>query len=117
MSSPRSAGASTPKAEWSCDSERCVIRFFDPGRPAGPADVGVAGPFSKRSGTWEWAWGNDNDASDARANTDPVRMFGEGRGIVRVAELHWNADEVDAWEVTQYAPTDGLVQLPWRPQR
>ena len=50
-----------------------------------------------------WSWGNEAYDDRARGRVAPARIFGEVRGIRRLAEAHWPAEEVDAWEVTQIA--------------
>ncbi len=89
---------------WHFDAETDTIRFFD--SPTGEtvvADVTITGSFSKKSDTWLWAWANQNYAESARAAMNPVRVFGEVRGIEQFQNGHWSAEEVDAWEVTQIA--------------
>jgi hypothetical protein len=91
-------------ARWSYEGELGTLRFYD--REAGPAlvaDAEVAGSFSTRTNTWMWAWGNEQNEASDRARTEGVQVFGEVRGIAKLAEAHWPAEEVDAWEVTQLA--------------
>jgi hypothetical protein len=81
-----------------------TLRFYDDATgEAVVADVTVTGSFSTRTNTWMWAWGNDNYPDEERAKVDPVRVFGEVRGVERLARVHWPAEEVDGWEVTQIA--------------
>ena len=45
-----------------------------------------------------------------------VRVFGEVRGIRKLAEAHFEADEIDGWELTQIAAyllgADGVYRAP-----
>ncbi len=90
---------------WDFDDEASTISFSTPGDPANGvlADVTLVGSFSTRTETWLWSWGNDNYPDAARAKVDPLRVFGEIRGIYKFAFSKWPAEEVDAWEVTQIA--------------
>lgn len=89
---------------WHYDDEARTLSFFDerPGT-AVVADVTITGSFSTRTSSWMWAWGNDGYSAAARAAVDPVRVFGEVRGIEKLRSAHWDAEEVDGWEVTQIA--------------
>ncbi len=92
------------KKRWFYDDETRTMRFYDdPNGEAVVADVVITGSFSTRSSTWLWAWGNEDYPDDERALVDPVRVFGEVRGIEKLAQAHWRAEEVDGWEVTQIA--------------
>lgn len=62
-------------------------------------------------------WGNDEYADDERVRVDPVRVFGEVRGIEKLAEPYWSGDESDAWHVTQIAAellgADAIYRAPF----
>jgi hypothetical protein len=89
---------------WFYDSDARVMRFYDEaGGISVLADVIVVGSFSTKSNTWAWAWGNRAYDAAAQRRVDPVRVFGEVRGIRTLAEAHWPGEEVDAWEVAQIA--------------
>lgn len=92
------------KKQWFFDDESMTLRFYD--TPKGEsviADVTIVGSYSKLSNSWMWVWGNDQYADEERAKVDPVRVFGEVRGIEKLANARWEGEEVDAWEVTQIA--------------
>lgn len=92
------------KAKWFFDRDADVMRFYDEQKGATVlADAVIVGSFSTRSNTWAWAWGNSAYSAEDRAQIDPVRVFGEVRGIRRLSDAHWDADEVDAWEMAQLA--------------
>lgn len=92
------------KNRWHFDDETMTLRFFDdPKGEAVVADVAITGSLSTRTNTWMWVWGNDQYDEKDRAKIDPVRVFGEVRGIEKLASAHWPGDEVDAWEMTQLA--------------
>ena len=92
------------KPLWRYDDGTRTIRFYDDTNgEAVVADVRIAGSFSTRTSSWMWSWGNEQYAHEARAATEPVRVFGEIRGIERLASAHWKAEEIDGWEVTNIA--------------
>lgn len=90
--------------KWFCDQDAGVIRLFDSEEGvAVVADIDVVGSWSTRSQSWLWSWGNDGYGWPERRRIEPVAVFGEVRGIKKLAEAHWQADEIDGWEVTQMA--------------
>jgi len=94
----------TERRRWHFDDVDRTLRFFDePGGETIVADVTITGSFSTRTNTWMWAWGNDQYTTEQRFAVQAVRTFGEVRGIPKLADVHWPAEEVDAWEVTQLA--------------
>lgn len=95
--------AFTRREKWFYDGDQRTMRFYDVDGPTVVADAALAGSFSTTSRTWMWAWGNENCDDLERRRVAPARIFGEVRGIGKLAEAHWPADEVDAWEVTQIA--------------
>lgn len=64
------------------------------------AKVTVVGTLSSGSGTWLWAWANPHFRGIETGLIDKVRAFGECEDIVKLTEEKWEADEVDAWEMT-----------------
>lgn len=89
---------------WFYDGLTRTIRFFeDPAAPGVVADVTVVGSFSQRSHTWLWSWANSEYSASERAKVEPLRTFGEVRGIERFHRGQWPAEEIDGWEVTQIA--------------
>jgi hypothetical protein len=67
------------------------------------ADVQFVGSISSRSGTGLWAWDNPTVSTGMTRAVQRVRRFGERRGIRRLTEAKWPADEVDGWEMTSIA--------------
>jgi hypothetical protein len=89
---------------WDYDPDTQTITFSDdPASDRVVADVTLAGSFSTTTNTWLWAWDNGNYTDAQRRAMDPLRVFGEVRGIDQFREPHWNAEEVDGFEVTQIA--------------
>jgi hypothetical protein len=94
----------TQKKRWDYDHDRAVISFSDSlDGPQLVADALIVGSFSTRTNTWMWSWGNDEYEPERRALTQPLKSFGDVRGIEKFATVHWPAEEVDGWEVTQIA--------------
>lgn len=92
------------KKRWFFDDEKKTLRFYDhEDGPSVVADVVITGSFSTNSNTWLWAWCNENYSDEDRLRVNPLRVFGEVRGIEKFAEGQWDAEEVDGWEVTQIA--------------
>lgn len=89
---------------WDYDADSQTIRFSDdPGDACIVADVTLVGSFSTTTNTWLWAWDNGNATESERAAVDPLRVFGEVRGIEQFRTGHWPAEEIDGFEVTQLA--------------
>ena len=62
--------------------------------------VTVVGTLSSISDTWFWAWANPHFRGIEAGLIDKVRAFGECEEIPKLTEEKWEADEVDAWEMT-----------------
>jgi hypothetical protein len=89
---------------WDYDPDAQTITFSDdPASERVVADVTLAGSFSTTTNTWLWAWDNGNYTPEQRSAMDPLRVFGEVRGIDQLRNPHWDAEEVDGFEVTQIA--------------
>lgn len=102
---------------WFFDPEPCTLRFYDDeDRPGVVADVVIAGSFSRNTGTWVWAWGNDAYSEEQRARAEGVAVFGKVRGIRRLSIPRWEARESDCWDVAQIAAylfsTDAIYCAP-----
>jgi hypothetical protein len=92
------------RGKWFYDNEARTMRFYDPPDVPGViADANVVGSFSRRTNSWMWVLGNERYSDAERSRTNPVRVFGEVRGIPQLSEAHWSAEEVDGWEVAQIA--------------
>jgi hypothetical protein len=92
------------KGLWYFDSRAKTLRFYDDeAHPSVVADVTIAGSFSTVTKSWQWVWGNPLYELQDRDRLEPVRVFGEVRGIRRLADARFAADEIDGWEVTQIA--------------
>jgi hypothetical protein len=93
-------------ARWFWTAETRELSFHDePKTHELCADADVIGSFSLDTGTWMWCWGNPNYDADAKRRIDPVRTFGEVRGIEKLSDPHFIATEEVCWElaaVTNY---------------
>lgn len=102
---------------WDFDHEASTLSFSDPGRPTVVADVTLAGSYSTRTHTFQWAWAT-LDAHDPRAAAiTRLRAFGEVRGLPRLTTPNFACDEAEAWELTSLAAyllhADGLYRAPF----
>ena len=91
------------KDRWAYDAESGSMRFFDVGAGGVVADATPVGSYSTKTRTWLWAWDNPTTALSARILVSRVRTFGEVRGIAKLRQARWEAEEVDGWEVSQIA--------------
>jgi hypothetical protein len=82
------------------DNETGEIIFSDHGIPKVIAEYQNVGSFSTKTNTWLWAWANDSITEDTRELAQIVRGFGETHGIEKLTTAHWEAEEVDGWEMT-----------------
>jgi hypothetical protein len=63
------------------------------------------GSISTSSNTWLWAWANESDPESVKTKIRAVRRYGEKHHILKLACPHWDATEVDGWEMTSVAAT------------
>lgn len=92
------------RKRWFSDPDAHTMRFYDEeDKPGIIADMVHVGSFSLTTGTWMWVWGNTNYSEEDQAAVQAVSVFGEVRGIVKLRDAHWEATEVDCWDVTQIA--------------
>jgi hypothetical protein len=89
---------------WDFDDDAGTLRFSDPGRPgdAVVADVDLVGSFSTRSNTFQWSWATDPDGA-LQTRVAALKVFGEVRGMDRLAQPNFSCEEVDAWEMAALA--------------
>lgn len=64
------------------------------------ADFQIIGSLSSRSNTWLWAWDNPYLLENTATAVREVRKFGEERGIQKLIEPRWKAEEKDACDMT-----------------
>jgi hypothetical protein len=102
---------------WDFDADAGLMRFSDPARPPVLADVRLVGSYSTRSGTFQWAWKTCGDRVAEAAAVARLRTFGEVRGIAKLTEPNWAADETDGWEMTTLAAyllgAEGVYRAPF----
>ena len=84
--------------DWYQDTGKLV--FTHNGVKQVEADVHFSGTFSKNSNTWMWAWANDSLAETVKSSSRKVREKGEALGLLQLVAAHWEAEEVDGWEMT-----------------
>jgi hypothetical protein len=120
-------------ARWAWSSETRELSFHDEPRTHElVADADVIGSYSLKTRTWLWVWGNDNYDPPVQRRISPIAVFGDVRGMERLSDSCWIADETDCWEmaaITNYllkgqaiyrAPMDHLYvfllldKLRWR---
>jgi hypothetical protein len=85
---------------WDWDADRGSIIFSSEGTPRVIATAQLVGSFSKKTGTWHWAWANRNIDQHLRRDLAELRTFGEQHGIWQLTTPKWEAEESDAWEMT-----------------
>ncbi len=85
---------------WDWDADRGAVLFSDAGVPRVVARSQLVGSVSRKTGTWVWAWADEQVEPRHRRDLDEVRLYGEHRGIWQLTTPRWQADEVDGWEMT-----------------
>jgi Family of unknown function (DUF6882) len=90
-------------ARWDFDADDASMTFTDASRPPLRFAVTLVGSLSERTHTWMWSWANEH--VDRRLVRDAWRLrhFAEVRGTPALAEGCYEADEVNAWEMTSVA--------------
>jgi hypothetical protein len=88
---------------WDWDDDRGAVVFSDAGVPRVVAPSQLVGSVSRKTGTWLWAWANEQVESRLRRDLDEVRRYGEHHGIWQLTTPKWEADETDGWEMTSIA--------------
>ena len=63
------------------------------------ARIQVAGSLSAKAKTWFWAWANAGILEPVRKSAHRTREFGIERGILRLMQPRWAAQDKDAWEM------------------
>ncbi len=85
------------------DLKKGELTFSDEGQVKLRADVTVLGSFSSRSGTWKWAWGNDQFNELDTSESALLRDFGEDNDLEKLAMPTWDAEESDGWQMAAVA--------------
>lgn len=89
--------------EWSLDPDAFTLRFHGGDAPTLISPVSLVGSFSTETNSWMWSWENEELAGQAIGDVWRLRAFGEARGISRLADGYWPADEEDGWDMTSVA--------------
>lgn len=89
--------------KWFYEPETSELRFDWANRPSRTFRASVVGSFSTRTHTWMWSWFNEGVSEVMQGDVWQLRQFGVCRGLERVAEPHWDATELDGWEMTSLA--------------
>lgn len=87
-------------ARYEYDLFQNEIWWSDADGPKVRAKVTIVGSLSTKSRTWLWSWANPHFDDVEIGPINRVRQFGEWEGVSKLVEQKWEADEVDAWEMT-----------------
>ena len=91
-------------ATWRFDDAASTLTFSDPASEAVIADVRLAGSYSTRTKTFQWAWETFDDGAPQARDVSRLRVFGDVRGIAKLTTPNWKCDdEVDGWEMASLA--------------
>lgn len=85
---------------WDWYQETATLVFSHQGKPQVEAEIHFSGSFSTESNTWLWAWANDSLDETIKSSSRKVRAIGEELGLLKLVAAHWEATEVDGWEMT-----------------
>ena len=85
---------------WDWYQETGTLVFSHEGKPQVEAEIHFSGSFSKNTNTWMWAWANDALEETVKSSSRKVREIGEELGLLKLVAAHWDATEVDGWEMT-----------------
>jgi hypothetical protein len=88
---------------WDYELERGTLTFSGDGVPKVVASIQVVGTTSKTSGTWLWAWANENLPAKVTHAVKTVRAFGEAENLRELTETSLDDDEYLGWEMTAIA--------------
>lgn len=98
------------------DQDAGLIVFSDSGVAKVVADIQVVGDISRLDSTWMWSWANPRVVPGMQRAARKARRVGWRRGIRRLKQEHWPADQVDGWEMTSltamFAGADGAYRAP-----
>ena len=64
------------------------------------AKIQVVGTLSTKAKSWFWSWANQGIFEAVRLSAKKTREFGIERGILRLMQPRWAAQDKDAWEMT-----------------
>src|SRR5690606_4865162 len=85
---------------YDCDLPTGRFWWSDAGITKVEARLIIVGSISTESNTWLWGWANPHLDGVEMEDIERVKAFGEERGIEKLTERKWPADEIDGWEMT-----------------
>jgi len=85
------------------DMDNGIIEFSNGGICGVSATIHFVGSVSTRDGTWLWSWANESYTPRVKNRMLIIRRYGQRWGIPQLVEHHWNANEIDGWEMTSLA--------------
>ncbi|MCW9030915.1 MAG: hypothetical protein OQK58_05455, partial [Gammaproteobacteria bacterium] len=85
---------------WDWYQETGTLVFSHDGEPQVEAEIHFSGSFSNKSNTWMWAWANDSLDETVKSSSRKAKEIGEELGLLKLVAAHWDATEVDGWEMT-----------------
>lgn len=93
--------SSYERYDWDQDTGRLV--FSHGGRPQVIADIVFVGSVSTKTNTWLWSWANSSHLEPMKSKMREVRAHGTEHRLLKLAGAHWNATELDGWQMTAIA--------------
>jgi hypothetical protein len=98
------------------NQESATLVFSSEGIARVTTKVRIVGSWAAGPGTWLWAWDNASILPSAAEGVHLLGTFGEQNQFTRLSSALWQADEVDAWEMTSVAcflfEGDGVYRAP-----
>jgi hypothetical protein len=98
------------------DQESATLVFSSEGIARVTTKIRIVGSWAAGPGTWLWAWDNASILPSAAEGVHLLGTFGEQNQFTRLRSALWQADEVDAWEMTSVAcflfGGDGVYRVP-----
>ncbi len=85
---------------WDWDQESGALVFSHGGKPQVEAEIHFSGSFSIISNTWMWAWANKSLSKSIKTSSNLARDIGKELNLLKLTAGHWEATEVDGWEMT-----------------
>ncbi|HEX7897744.1 MAG TPA: hypothetical protein VF950_08280 [Planctomycetota bacterium] len=85
------------------DPWRGELIFSSAGVPKVVARIQIVGSQSAKMSAWSWAWANPALPAAVRQAALKAKEFGTERGVTRLLQPKWSANEWDAWAMTAVA--------------
>ena len=61
------------------------------------------GSFAPEAGTWLWSWANKFTYPEVKKDSFLLKEYGQAHQIEKLTKEHWEAEEVDGWEMLALA--------------